>query len=69
MLIFRSEAHVQRWLGDRAPGVAIRISTLAELANAWWGDRLSPDWQPHSRERNQAILDSIGLTGEFWRLP
>jgi hypothetical protein len=26
------------------------------------------DWRPRSRERNRAILDSLGLTGEFWRL-
>jgi hypothetical protein len=68
MLVFRSEAHVQRWLGDRPPGMTIPITTLAELANAWWADRLSPDWQPHTREQNQAILDSLGLTGDFWRL-
>jgi hypothetical protein len=68
MLIFRSEAHVQRWLGDRTPGMTITISKLAELSNAWWGDRLSPDWRPHTREQNQAVLDALGLTGEFWRL-
>jgi hypothetical protein len=69
MLVFRSEAHVQRWLGDRRPGRTVPIATLGELANRWWGDRISPDWQPHSRDGNQAILDSLGLTGDFWRLP
>ena len=68
MLVFRSEAHVDRWLGDRPRGAIIAITQLAELAAAWWGDRLSPDWQPHSREQNQAILDRLGLTGQFWRL-
>jgi hypothetical protein len=68
MLLFRSEAHVQRWLGDRQPGVSVPIATLARLAEAWWGDRLDPDWHPHTRERNQAILDRLGLTGPFWRL-
>ena len=68
MLVFRSEAHVVTWLAGRAPGTTIPISKLAELADAWWGDRLSPDWRPHPREQNQAILDSLGLTGEFWRL-
>jgi hypothetical protein len=68
MLIFRSEAHVITWLAGRPGGATIPITKLAELANAWWSDRLAPDWQPHSRERNQAILDGLGLTGEFWRL-
>jgi hypothetical protein len=43
--------------------------TLALLAAMWWGDRLDPDWRPHTREQNQAILTLCGLTGEFWKLP
>lgn len=68
MLLFRSEDHVTRWLTGRMPGAIIPISKLAELAAAWWGDRLAPDWRPHTREKNQAILDGLGLTGPFWRL-
>lgn len=68
MLVFRSEAHVAIWLAGRAPGATIPITKLAELANAWWGDRLSPDWRPHTRDQNQAILESLGLTGPFWSL-
>jgi hypothetical protein len=45
------------------------VTQLSELAHAWWDNRLSPDSQPHTREQNQAILDRLGLTGEFWRLP
>ncbi|HUG29631.1 MAG TPA: hypothetical protein VMQ65_03835 [Candidatus Limnocylindria bacterium] len=44
------------------------ITQLADLANAWWGDRLAADWRPHTREQNQAILDRLGLTGPFWSL-
>ena len=40
---------------------------LVELAYAWWGDRLAPEWRPHTREQNQAILDRLGLTGPFVR--
>ena len=68
MLVFRSEAHVAKWLAGRNGGRTITIDQLADLAWAWWHDRLAPDWQPHSREQNQAILDGLGLTGEFWRL-
>ena len=45
------------------------MTTLADLAVAWWHDRLSPDWRPHTREQNQAILAGLGLTGPFWQLP
>jgi hypothetical protein len=68
MNLFRSEEHVERFLGARAPGATIPVAKLSELAHAWWGDRLSPAWQPHTREQNQAILDELGLSGDFWRL-
>ena len=68
MLVFRSEVHLSRWLAGRQPGATITVTKLAELAEAWWADRLDPDWRPHTREQNQAILDRLGLTGEFWRL-
>ena len=69
MNLFRSEEHVRRWLSGRAPGTTLPVTTLAALATAWWSDRLSSDWTPHSREQNQGILDGLGLTGEFWTLP
>ena len=68
MLVFRSEDHVDRWLAGRPRGAIVPIMKVAELAEAWWSDRLDPDWQPHTRKQNQAILDRLGLTGEFWRL-
>ena len=68
MLVFRSEAHVDRWLAGRKGGARIPITKLAQLANAWWGDRLAPEWRPRTREQNQAILDRLRLTGPFWRL-
>ena len=69
MHLFRSEEHIERWLAGRAPGATIPVMQLAELAHAWWHDRLAPDWRPHTRDENQAILDRVGLAGDFWRLP
>jgi len=69
MNLFRSEEHIERWLGGREPGTTISVSKLSELAHAWWSDRLPPDWRPHTREQNHAILERLGLTDEFWRLP
>jgi hypothetical protein len=68
MLLFRSEDHVIRWLAGRPSGATITVTKLAELAEAWWGDRLDPEWRPHTRDQNQAILDRLGLTGPFWSL-
>jgi hypothetical protein len=50
-------------------GATIAVATLCDVAHAWWGDRLDPDWRPHTREQSQAILAACGLTGDFWRLP
>ena len=69
MNLFRSEEHIERWVGRREAGATIPIVKLSELAHAWWKDRLPPEWRPHTREQNQAILDELGLTSEFWRLP
>ena len=68
MLLFRSEGHVENWLGVRARGEIIPVLKLVELAYAWWSDRLDPDWQPRTREQNQAILARLGLDRAFWNL-
>jgi hypothetical protein len=68
MNLFRSEDHVTEWLAGRTPGITASISALSALAHAWWGDRLDPDWRPRSRDANQSILDSVGLTGPLWQL-
>jgi hypothetical protein len=69
MNLFRSEEHIARWLGEREPGATIPVVKLAELAQAWWDDRLAADWRPHTREQNMAILARLGLVGDFWTLP
>jgi hypothetical protein len=69
MNLFRSEEHIERWLGRRDPGATITVTKLSELAHEWWGDRLEAEWQPHDREQNQAILDGLGLTADFGCLP
>ena len=69
MNLFRSEEHVTRWLGPRPGGATVPVAQLSRLAHAWWGDRLAPEWGPRTREQSQAILDAVGLTGGFWRLP
>ena len=69
MNLFRSEEHIDRWLDGRPPGATIPVATLCALSSRWWEDRLSPDWRPHTRDQNQATLDDLGLTGEFWCLP
>lgn len=59
-----------RWLDANGwkPGASLPAPTLNELARRWWWTRLEPNWRPRSADESQAILDGLGLTGEFWRL-
>jgi hypothetical protein len=50
-------------------GAAVPIEQLARLGRAWYGDRLDPGWRPRTRAESQGILEGVGLTGDFWRLP
>ena len=49
-------------------GALVDLPTLRTLAERWYGNRLAPDWRPRMLAESQAILDSVGLTGDFWRL-
>jgi len=49
-------------------GELVDLETLRTLAERWYGNRMAPDWRPRTLEESQAILDSVGLTGDFWRL-
>jgi hypothetical protein len=70
MVFLRSEEHLERWLdaGVREPGENLSAPKLNELARRWWWTRVEPDWRPRPAAQSQAILDDLGLTGEFWRL-
>ena len=61
---------MRRWLADRGcePGASMTAPSLNELARRWWWTRVEPDWRPRTPAESQAILDEVGLTGEFWRL-
>jgi len=71
MVYLRSEGeHLERWLGERGlePGTTLTAPKMNELARTWWWSRLDPGWRPRSVDESQAILDGLGLTGEFWAL-
>jgi hypothetical protein len=70
MVFLRSEEHLRRWLeaGGLRPGVSLSAPALHELARRWWWTRLERDWWPRRPAESQAILDELGLTGDFWQL-
>jgi hypothetical protein len=70
MVFLRSEEHLERWLADNGwePGASLTADQMNELARRWWETRLDPGWRPRTVEESQAILDELGLSGDFWRL-
>lgn len=70
MLIFRSEEHVDRWCEarDLPRGGVLTPEQGWRLAQAWYEDKLRPDWRRHTPEETEALLGRLGLTGDFWRL-
>ena len=70
MLAFRSEAHVERWLGQRGVerGAVFSADQMWRLAHAWYANRLAPDWRRATPVEAEAVFAEVGLTGEFWRL-
>ena len=45
------------------------LAQMWALAPGWYGGRLDSDWRGRTAEESQAVLESVGLTGDFWRLP
>jgi len=70
MVFLRSEEHLSHWLAANGweAGASLSAPKLNELARAWWWTRLDPGWRPRTVVESQAILEELGLTGEFWAL-
>jgi hypothetical protein len=60
---------VQRWLKAkrRQRGAVVPLEQVWRLANAWYSDPRNPSWRPRPLPESQKVLESVGLTGDFWR--
>lgn len=69
--LFYTRTHAEQWTTEHAPGqgYVTDARTVWELAKGWYGDRIDRDFVPHTRDRNQDLLQRRGLIGEFWLLP
>ena len=68
MNLFRSEEHIARRPAGAGP-VRRSRTTLADLAVAWWHDRLRPTGDRKRATRTRRSSTDLGLTAAFWRLP
>lgn len=68
MLLFRSEEHVERWCRRRGlpRRPLVSLDQLWELAQAWYGSRLTPEARRPMGAEIRQIFDRIGLSDPFW---
>jgi hypothetical protein len=49
-------------------GESFPLEQAWRLAEAWYSNRLEPDWRRRSPEEAEALFAELGLTGDFWCL-
>ena len=71
MLLFRSEEHVKCWCEqwNLPRGAILSLDQAWRLAQAWYGDRLEPEWRRKTPEEVESLWAELGFTSPFWRLP
>ena len=69
MLLFRDEEHVVKWCKqwNRPRGAVLSLTQTWKLADAWYRDRMKPEWRRRTVEEAHALFESLGLNGDFWR--
>ena len=70
MLLFRGEEHIDRWCAqwNQPRGGILTIPQAWKLADAWYGNKMEPDWRRSTLDETEALLSRLGLTGPFWNL-
>jgi hypothetical protein len=68
MLLFRSEEDIAAWCRATGEprGATLSLPQVWSLAQAWYGDRLSPDFRGRTVAQAVAIFERLGLTSAFW---
>ena len=69
MLLFRSEEQVDLWCRATGEprGQLLTLNEVWALSQAWYSDRMDPDFRGRTIEQAMTIFSRLGLTSEFWR--
>ncbi len=69
-LVFPDEGSVDSWCERRgvARGETVPLWQVADLARAWYGGHLDPEWHKPTATQAHEIFASVGLVGEHWRI-
>ncbi len=70
MLLFGGEEHIDRWCTqwNQPRGSTLTIDQAWQLAGAWYGKKMDPDWRRATVDEAEGLLERVGLTGPFWSL-
>ena len=70
-LVFESEREIDEWCDRHGiqKGEIVPLQTVADLAKAWYGRHLDPEWVKPTAAEAQAVFATVGLTSEHWHLP
>ncbi len=70
MLLFRSEAHIERWCHqwNQEQGTIISLEQQWKLAKTWYADRMTPNWQRKTPGEIKSVFAQLGLGGGFWKI-
>jgi len=70
MVFFSSEAHLEEWKEGNGVegGAALTLGQIIKLSLPLYKTKMSLDYARPPKEQLQAYFESLGLTGEFWRL-
>jgi hypothetical protein len=61
---------VDRWCAARGVerGAVLPLEQCWRLSLAWYAGRHLPGWRRRNARQARAVFESVGLTGDFWRL-
>jgi len=70
MVFFSSKDHLAEWMrtGSVAGGETLTIDQTLRLSLPIYREKMSPDYARPSREQTIAHFQSLGLTGDFWKI-
>jgi hypothetical protein len=69
MLLVRSDDEADAWcrLTGEPRGETVPLAQVWTLAQAWYGDRMSPSFRGRTVAQAQDIFQRVGLRSDFWK--
>ena len=70
MVYFASRTHMEEWLSANPSlkGESLTVEKMAQVCQPLSNGRMNLDYERPAKEKLMAYWESIGVTGDFWRL-